>query len=132
MKVASADDLDAGRREEPRLDRDPVRDEGAVVGRRLEPVDVEVARALAERVQVQVAAPSVLALEGAGHVRPGALQRRHQAEQGAGHDRDAEREPDHVPVETEIERDRRRQREVRGQQQVEQPDRRRRPPRPAD
>ena len=33
----------------------PVRDEGAVVGRRLEPVDVEVARALAEQVQVQVA-----------------------------------------------------------------------------
>ena len=39
----------------PRLDLDPVRDEGAVVGRRLEPVDVEVDGSLAERVQVQVA-----------------------------------------------------------------------------
>ena len=70
-----------------------------------------------------LAAPGALAPEGAGDVRPGALQRRHQTEQGAGHDRDAEREREDVPVETEVERNRRRQREVRGGQQVEQPDR---------
>ena len=33
-----------------------------------------------------LAVPGVFASEGAGHVRPGALQRRHQAEQDAGHD----------------------------------------------
>ena len=37
------------------LDRRPVCDEGAVVCRRLEPVDIELGRARAERVQVQVA-----------------------------------------------------------------------------
>ena len=54
VEVGAPDDIDTCRLEAPRLDLDPVRDEGAVVGRRLERVDVEVARALAERVQVQV------------------------------------------------------------------------------
>ena len=54
VEVAPAEDLDAYHLEELRLDRGPVCDEGAVVYRRLEPVDVEVARARAERVQVQV------------------------------------------------------------------------------
>ena len=44
---------------------------------------------VAPRELTGLAAPGVLASEGAGHVRPGALQRRHQTEQGAGHDRDA-------------------------------------------
>ena len=44
-------------------------------------------------------------------------------EQGAGHDRDAERDRQDVPVETKMERSRRRQWEVRGHLQVEQPDR---------
>ena len=55
VEVAPAEDLDAYHLEELRLDRRPVCDEGAVVCRRLEPVDVELARARAERVQVQVA-----------------------------------------------------------------------------
>ena len=44
VEVAPAEDLDAYHLEELRLDRGPVCDEGAVVCRRLEPVDVEVAR----------------------------------------------------------------------------------------
>ena len=64
FEVAPAEDLDAYHLEELRLDRGPVCDEGAVVCRRLEPVDVELARARAERVQVQVA-------DGADRLYPG-------------------------------------------------------------
>ena len=55
FEVAPAEDLDAYHLEELRIDRGRVCDEGAVVCRRLEPVDVELGRARAERVQVQVA-----------------------------------------------------------------------------
>ena len=66
----------------------------------------------------ELAASRALAPAGAGHGRPGALQRRNQTEKGAGHDRDRDRDPERehedVSVETEVERHRQRQREVGG------------------
>jgi len=50
------------------------------------------------------------------------MQGRHRAQQGAGHERDAEREHEDVRVETEIGLHRNREREVPRGQRVEQPD----------